>query len=46
MGVEEYSRMARYDFFNTIECDKIATAHNLTDNIETLLFRLARGTGL
>lgn len=46
MGVEEYSRTARYDFFNTIECDKIATAHNLTDNIETLLFRLARGTGL
>lgn len=46
MGVEEYSRMARYDFFNTIECDKIATAHNLTDNIETLLFRLTRGTGL
>lgn len=46
IGVEEYSRMARYDFFNTIECDKIATAHNLTDNIETLLFRLARGTGL
>lgn len=46
MGVEEYSRTARYDFFNTIECDKIATAHNLTDNIETLLFRLVRGTGL
>jgi tRNA(Ile)-lysidine synthase len=46
MGVEEYSRQARYDFFSTIPCDKIATAHNLTDNAETLLFRLARGTGL
>ena len=46
MGVEEYSRQARYDFFSTIPCDKIATAHNLTDNVETLLFRLARGTGL
>lgn len=46
MGVEEYSRKARYDFFSTIPCDKIATAHNLTDNVETLLFRLARGTGL
>lgn len=46
MGVEEYSRKARYDFFGTIDCDKIATAHNLSDNVETLLFRLARGTGL
>ena len=32
MGLEEYSRKARYDFFSTIPCDKIATAHNLTDN--------------
>ncbi len=45
-SVEEYSRNKRYEFFDTILCDKIATAHNLTDNIETLLFRLARGTGL
>lgn len=46
MGVEEYSRKRRYEFFNSIECDKIATAHNLSDNIETFLFRLARGTSL
>lgn len=46
VGVEEYSRRARYDFFNSIECDKIATAHSLSDNVETLLFRLARGTSL
>lgn len=46
MGVEEYSRKRRYEFFNSIPCDKIATAHNLSDNVETLLFRLSRGTGL
>lgn len=46
MTVEEYSRHRRYAFFDTIECDKIATAHNLSDNIETLLFRLARGTSI
>ena len=46
MSVEEYSRQRRYDFFESIECDKIATAHNLSDNAETILFRLIRGTGL
>lgn len=46
MSVEEYSRKARYDFFGSFECDKIATAHNLSDNIETMLFRIARGTSI
>lgn len=46
MGVEEYSRKRRYEFFNSLGCDKIATAHNLSDNVETVLFRMARGTGL
>lgn len=46
MTVEEYSRNRRYDFFYSIDCDKIATAHNLSDNVETVIFRLARGTGL
>ena len=46
MGVEEYSRQARYDFFSTIPCDKIATAHNLTDNAETLFSGLQGERGL
>lgn len=46
LGVEEYSRNRRYEFFNNIPCDRIATAHNLSDNIETVLMRLGRGTGL
>lgn len=46
VGVEEYSRNKRYEFFYSISCDKIATAHNLSDNVETVLFRLARGSSL
>lgn len=46
MSVEEYSRKKRYEFFNTIDCNKIATAHNLSDNVETMLFRLSRGTSI
>lgn len=46
LGVEEYSRKRRYEFFDSFNADKIATAHNLTDNVETVLFRLTRGTGL
>lgn len=46
LSVEEYARNKRYEFFYSIPCDKIATAHNLSDNAETVLFRLIRGTGL
>ncbi len=46
LGVEEYSRNRRYAFFSSLGADKIATAHSLSDNVETLLFRLARGTSL
>lgn len=44
MSVEEYSRDVRYTFFRSFNADKIATAHNLSDNIETVLFRFSRGT--
>lgn len=44
---EECGRRIRYEFFESIDkTSLIATAHNLNDNAETLLFRIARGTGL
>ncbi len=49
-SVETAARNARYEFFDSImENHKIkilATAHNADDNFETLLFNIARGTGL
>lgn len=45
-SVETGSRRLRYSIFDSLDCDRIATAHNLNDNAETLLFRIARGTGL
>lgn len=45
-SVETGAREMRYEIFSQISADKIATAHNLNDNAETVLFRMARGTGL
>lgn len=45
-SVETGAREMRYEIFSQISADKIATAHNLNDNAETILFRMARGTGL
>ncbi len=47
MGFEECARQIRYDFFNSIgEKVIIATAHNLSDRTETMLFNLTRGSAL
>ena len=48
LGEEECGRKVRYEFFSSLagENGKIATAHNLNDNAETLLFNLTRGTAL
>lgn len=46
LSVETGARELRYRIFSELSADKIATAHNLNDNAETLLFRIARGTGL
>ena len=44
------ARELRYEWFEEIrkenEYDFIAVAHNLNDNIETLIINLTRGTGL
>ncbi|MBP1554661.1 MAG: tRNA lysidine(34) synthetase TilS, partial [Oscillospiraceae bacterium] len=46
---EDVLRRIRYDFFeqtaDSVSADLIATAHTLNDNAETVIFRLARGTG-
>lgn len=50
LSVEQSARQLRYDcFYKAIEngaCDLVATAHHQSDNVETILFNLFRGTGL
>ncbi len=50
VSVEAAARDVRYDFFDEImfqeSIDVLVTAHNADDNLETILFRLARGTGI
>ena len=45
-SIEECARRIRYDFFSQSGCTKIATAHNLNDNMETVIFNMTRGTSL
>lgn len=50
LSLEEAGRKARYQLFNDvaeeIKATKIALAHNMNDQAETLLMRIMRGTGL
>ncbi len=47
-SLEECARSVRYAYFDELAGKDalIATAHNATDNLETVLFRMMRGTGL
>ena len=50
IGTEEAGRKERYAFFdevaNKINANKIAIAHNLNDNAETILMHILRGSGV
>lgn len=47
MGLEECGRNVRYEFFNSLgDGIIIATAHNLSDRVETFFFNFARGSAL
>ena len=50
MSLEEAGREARYGFYAQaaarLECSLVATGHTRDDHVETVLFRLARGTGM
>ena len=50
VGLEEAGRKVRYNFFEEIlvkvKGTKIATAHTASDNAETILMNLIRGTGV
>ncbi len=49
-GIEETARKIRYDYFDRLmiehEIPLLVTAHNANDNLETMLFHIARGSGL
>lgn len=49
-GTEETGRQIRYEFFNQVlektSSNKIATAHNNNDKIETILMNILRGSGI
>ncbi len=50
MSEETCGRSVRYNFFEEVrkkeKANSIAVAHNLNDNVETILLNLVRGTGL
>lgn len=46
LSLELAARQVRYDFLERIARGKVATAHTASDNLETMLFNLARGTSL
>lgn len=46
LSIELAARKVRYEFLERVSSGVIATAHTASDNIETVLHNMARGTGL
>ena len=46
ISIELAARKLRYEFFDGIDTSLIATAHTASDNIETVIFNITRGTAL
>lgn len=46
LSTELAARQLRYEFLDSLDTDAIATAHTASDNIETVLFNMTRGTAL
>lgn len=46
LGLELAARQLRYEYFNGLDVDCIATAHTSSDNLETVLLNLTRGASL
>lgn len=50
LSTEEAGRIVRYDFFDEVckieSANKIALAHNMNDQAETMIMRFFRGTGV
>lgn len=46
ISIELAARQIRYEFLQRVAVGKIATAHTASDNLETMIFNLTRGTAL
>lgn len=45
-SIELAARRMRYEIFKEFGCGVVATAHTASDNLETVIFNTARGTGI